>query len=230
MDDGLTIESREGLSLEAALTVPAEVNGIVVVCHPHPKMGGTMNAPLLLALMEAFAGDGWAVLRFNFRGIGASEGEPGTGIEEVADAHGALDLAPTLAAPAPDGSLPLAPPLPLAVVGWSFGGAVALRAAAERDDLDACIAIAPAIRPRPGITAGAPAPEGLSLPARTHLIAARNDHLVSPEDCEAWATAAGATCSVMPGANHFFWGKYDALAKEVTTHLPPTGSSADLAR
>ena len=84
----LRFQSRDRLSLQGALDLPDAPRASVVLCHPHPDMGGTMNAPLLGALTEELVGRRWAVLRFNFRGIGDSEGEASTGLAEVADARG----------------------------------------------------------------------------------------------------------------------------------------------
>ncbi len=181
---------------------------MLVFCHPHPKMGGTMNAPLLLAIRDRLMRDGWAVLRFNFRGIGDSDGESSLGIDEVEDAMAAIDEAHQRF-----------PETPVCIAGWSFGAAVAVRVAAERDDLAVCLAIAPAIKEKPGVTAGLPPPEEVDLKAPTHFIVGINDDLVDPDACQAWAAEAGATCLVMKGANHFFWGKYDDLSEEVARRL-----------
>jgi alpha/beta superfamily hydrolase len=205
----LTCRSLDGLSLEAAIDGPDDPAAVLVLCHPHPKMGGTMEAPLLLALVDALVSRGWAVLRFNFRGIGASEGESSTGEAEVADARGAVELARERFGDAP-----------VAIAGWSFGAAVAVRTAAADPDLAACVAIAPAVKPREGITAGLPGSPGLRLTMPVLLICGANDHLVEPGDCESWAAeVAGSSVDVVAGANHFFWGKYDALAKRVVEFL-----------
>lgn len=167
-----------------------------------------MNAPLLEAVTTELVADGCAVLRFNFRGIGASEGTSGIGHEELKDAAAAVDEA-----------LRRFPDVPLAIAGWSFGGAVAVKTAAQRDEIKACVAIAPAVKEKPGITAGLPPADEVTLSQPTHFIVGINDDLVDPDDCEGWATAVGATCEVMRGANHFFWAKYDRLAQEVLRFL-----------
>lgn len=208
MSESLTIRSRDDLALEAALDGPAEPQAALVLCHPHPKMGGTMEAPLLIAVTEAMTQAGWAVLRFNFRGIGASEGEPSTGEAEVADALGAIDHVR-------EGL----PGIPVALAGWSFGAAVAVRALAADDDVVACAAIAPAVNPKEGVTAGLPDAVGLKGRAPVLLVCGKNDHLVAPDDCSSWAAAAGARVEIMTGANHFFWGKYDDLAETVRDWL-----------
>lgn len=208
MSEALTITSSDGLVLEAALDVPARRAGLtVVMCHPHPQMGGTMNAPLMLALRDALVAQGWPVLRFNFRGIGASEGTPGVGLDEVADAEGALAWA---RARFPGDTLALA--------GWSFGAAVALRAALSAGGVAAVAAIAPAVVEKPGITAGLPLPDG-PLPLPVLVVAAANDKLSPPAECERWARAAGARYVVVAGANHFFWARYERLADVVVGFL-----------
>ena len=201
MTKRLRISSRDGLALEAELDEPERVRAALVLCHPHPQMGGTMNAPLLLALRDEMAERRWAVVRLNFRGIGASAGESGTGIEEVADAGGAVDyLADRF------------PRLPRALAGWSFGGAVAVRLAAAEGGFAGCAAIAPAVEEKPGITAGLPAPSELDLRVPLLVVYGANDKQVSPDACAAWGTAAGADVVRVPGANHFFWAKYEELA------------------
>ncbi len=193
--------SSDGLSLEAVFDHPDNPVASIVLCHPHPKMGGTMKAPLLVALRDHLVQQQWGVLRFNFRGIGSSDGESGTGVAEVADADGALAHASGVY-----------PELPLAIAGWSFGGAVSLRAASLRPELVACTAIAPAIVPKPDITAGAPAPDSFTFPGPTLVVCGANDRHVSPAACRSWAQETGASYQEMKGANHFFWGKYEALA------------------
>jgi alpha/beta superfamily hydrolase len=207
----LTVRSRDGLALEAALDAPDDPKAVFVLCHPHPQMGGTMNAPLLLALRDEMVRRGWAVLRFNFRGIGASEGTSSTGVDEVADAGGALDHAAASF-----------PGRPLAVGGWSFGAAVAVRLAAIEPALAGCVAIAPAVEAKPGVTAGLPAPGDLGVEVPLLVVYAANDKQVSPDACSAWGTAAGADVVRVDGANHFFWAKYERLSELVGEWLDTT--------
>jgi alpha/beta superfamily hydrolase len=200
----LTIRSRDGLSLEAALDAPAAPKAALILCHPHPQMGGTMDAPLLLALRDEMVRRDWTVLRFNFRGIGESAGVSSTGIDEVADAGGALDHAGASF-----------PGLPRAIAGWSFGAAVAVRLAAASPELVGCAAIAPAVDEKPGVTAGLPPPDELEIDVPLLVVYGANDKQVSPEACSAWGTAAGAEVVRVAGANHFFWAKYEQLSKLV---------------
>jgi alpha/beta superfamily hydrolase len=197
------IRSTDGLELEAQIDSPDGPKAALVLCHPHPKMGGTMNAPLLEAVVADLNVRRWAVLRFNFRGLGSSEGTSGTGIEEVADATGALAEMRTRY------------DLPLAIAGWSFGGAVAIRAASQDSDVVACVGIAPAITEKPGITAGLPTPDEISIACPLLIVCGANDELIEPHEAEEWTAAAGGRFVLMKGANHFFWAKYDALARTV---------------
>lgn len=209
MTTPVTFASRDGLALEGAVDSPDDPAAAIVLCHPHPRMGGTMEAPLLGALATHLVDSGWAVVRFNFRGIGKSEGSSSTGEDEVADAAGALDHARSRWGD-----------LPLAIAGWSFGAAVAIRTALEDDSLAGCVAVAPAVRRTEDVTAGLPAPAGLRLAVPVLMICGANDHLVAEADCTAWAGAVpGVEARVVGGANHFFWGKYEALAEMVASWL-----------
>jgi uncharacterized protein len=205
----VTVRSSDGLALEGAIDEPGDVARALVLCHPHPKMGGTMNAPLLCALSDRLVGEGWVVLRFNFRGIGSSEGAPGTGVDEVNDAEGAIALMKDRY-----------PEAPLAISGWSFGAAVAVRVASAHPELAACVGIAPAVKARTDVTAGLPDAENFELDVPTLFVCAANDDLVSVADCRGWAdVVGGAEVVEIPGANHFFWAKYDDLSDTVSGWL-----------
>jgi uncharacterized protein len=208
MSRALTFSSIDGLVLEGMLDGPDDADRALVLCHPHPQMGGTMNAPLLEALTADFADEGWGVVRFNFRGIGRSEGNPSTGPDETADALGAIAEARRLW-----------PRRPVAVAGWSFGAAVAIRAAAEDPTLAACVAIAPSVEAKEGTTAGLPSPDDLEIDVPLLVVTAANDAVVAPAACRAWAEGAFADHIVISGANHFFWARYDRLSEAVRRWL-----------
>ena len=130
----LRIES-DGPTLEAMLHLPEGEPPFpgVVICHPHPQYGGDMYNNVVGALVRAVTGIGAAALRFNFRGVGASEGSYDDGKGEADDvlaALGALRSQPEVNADR------------VALAGYSFGAAVMLRAASDRDDLAAVIAVA----------------------------------------------------------------------------------------
>jgi alpha/beta superfamily hydrolase len=171
-------------------------------------MGGTMNAPLLIAVQAGLVAAGWVVLRFNFRGVGSSEGEFGLGEEEVADALGAVDEL--------KGRLP---GLPIALAGWSFGAAVALRALPHVQDALACVAIAPAVVPKPDVTAGSPDPTTVKGGPPILVVCGANDDQIDPSDCRKWAQEAGARYEELKGANHFFWARYEPLTELIVSFL-----------
>jgi alpha/beta superfamily hydrolase len=205
----LTFTSTDGLRLEGALDAPDDPHAALVLCHPHPRMGGTMNAPLLGALRDELVRRRWAVLRFNFRGIGGSQGEPSLGEDEVADALGAVAVARDRVRGRPIG-----------IAGWSFGGAVAIRAAVADDSLAGCVAIAPAVTRRDEVAAGLPPASELDLGVPLLVVCGARDEVVKPDECRAWIQPVeAATYIELQGANHFFWGRYDDLATTVTEWL-----------
>src|SRR5258708_31867953 len=106
--------------LEAILKAPASPVAAAVVCHPHPLGGGTMNNNVVYRAAKALHEAGLAVLRFNFRGVGASTGRYDGGAGEEEDALAALDLLAQLH-----------PRLPLWMAGFSFGARVGLSVGAR---------------------------------------------------------------------------------------------------
>jgi uncharacterized protein len=200
--ESVAYASDDRLTLEGVLDSEGAPSSLLLLCHPHPQMGGTMNAPLLLAIRDHMVARGWGVLRFNFRGIGKSEGETGAGEAEMNDVRAGLRVLRERF-----------PGLPLAVAGWSFGAAVALRVACKGEDLSACIAVAPPVTPKPGVTVGLPPPESCKPSCPVLVVTGANDDQVSPGDCRSWAKAVSrARYTEIPGANHFFWAKYEALS------------------
>lgn len=209
ISETVSITTADGLTLEGALDSDGSPGASLLLCHPHPQMGGTMNAPLLLALREELLPRGWAVLRFNFRGIGGSQGESGTGEAETSDARAGLAFL--------RGRFP---GLPLALAGWSFGAAVAINVACDDDGLAGCVAIAPAVLAKPGITAGIPAPDDCDISCPILVVTGANDDQVSPAECKRWSDGIrGGTYAEVPGANHFFWAKYETLASIIAEFL-----------
>ena len=119
--DRLQIAGPAG-ALEALLESPAEdaASGCAVVCHPHPLHGGTLENKVTHMLARSFVGLGFSALRFNFRGVGASEGSFDEGNGELADVLAAVEWMKETE-----------PHLPLWLRGFSFGAAMAVKAAVE---------------------------------------------------------------------------------------------------
>ena len=113
--------SSKGVSLDGVFTSPEDLpaqSPSVIVCHPHPLLGGKMQHPLVTAVCRAAHQQGIASLRFNFRGVGDSQGEFSNGEQEQDDLKAALDIVKLM---------PGVHRKRLAVVGYSFGASVILR-------------------------------------------------------------------------------------------------------
>ncbi|MEA3166176.1 MAG: uncharacterized protein QOJ26_1045 [Thermoplasmata archaeon] len=162
----------------------------VVILHPHPLAGGTMGNRVVYDLAVALAADSWRVVRFDFRGVGRSEGEYGNGAGEAEDA-----LAVLAAVEADTGQRPV-------LVGYSFGGAVAVRAAALRPVERLVLVATPAQVLGTSLDAFADAPR---VTAPTHLVVGDRDPYVSVQQAKALAAAfhpeAGLT--ILAAASHF---------------------------
>lgn len=120
--------------LEALLETVEEPRAGVVFAHPHPLHGGTMHTKVVFRAAKAFLRIGCAVLRFNFRGVGASEGSFSDGPGELADLGAALDLMATRYSG-----------LDLWAGGFSFGAWVGMTCGAADDRVSTLIGIAPVV-------------------------------------------------------------------------------------
>ena len=186
--------------LESILDEPGEgpVRGSVVVCHPHPQHGGTMHNKVAHTLARAFVRLGFRTLRFNFRGTEESEGSFDEGVGELDDALAAVDW---LRSGAPDG--------PLWIAGFSFGAAIAVRAAAPAH-ADGLVAIAPAIYRFA---------RNLETPPQCAFLVVQGDEdeLVDVEETIEWINGLepGPELLVVPGAEHFFHGRLVELREAV---------------
>lgn len=109
----------------------------LVICHPHPLYGGDMQNAVVRGLAEAFAAANFAVLRFNFRGVGQSTGQYSEGVGEQQDARAAMEW--LSAQPGVD-------PARLFLAGYSFGARITLAMAATTPRLCGFIAVAPPVR------------------------------------------------------------------------------------
>jgi alpha/beta superfamily hydrolase len=176
--------------------------GKVVVCHPHPQHGGTMHNKVAHTLARAFVRMGFASLRFNFRGTEASEGHFDDGVGELDDALAAIRWLREQQLP---GDLWLA--------GFSFGAAIAVRAATETD-VDGLISVAPAVSRFAAGLAHQPDCPWLVLQGD-------EDELVSVEETVDWINglAPGPELQVMAGAEHFFHGRLTDLREAVSAFV-----------
>jgi uncharacterized protein len=129
-EESVRFASRS-LTLEGRAVLPPGAARATIVCHPHPQYGGDMDSSVVRAVTEALAARGVATLRFNFRGVGASEGSYGGGPGEVDDARAAIAW---LRERSPQATLCLG--------GYSFGAVVALLAGHDGAEVDRLFAIA----------------------------------------------------------------------------------------
>jgi alpha/beta superfamily hydrolase len=116
----LRFETVDGCSLEGELRRPeGDPRGTAVLCHPHPRHGGSKDHPLLWNIRNDLTGRGFTVLGFNFRGVMGSSGEHSGGEAELLDVRAAIDRVREESGG------------PTVVAGWSFGANVGLREAMD---------------------------------------------------------------------------------------------------
>jgi alpha/beta superfamily hydrolase len=195
----LTLATSDGVSLEAErATTPGPSRASVVLCHPHPRYGGTMRSIVIGALFDALPEAGVTVLRFNFRGVERSTGTHDDGHGELLDVHVAVDAAVEQRGDAE----------PLVLVGWSFGADMTLTTPDPR--LAAWIGIAPPLRFRTDF-------EQVAHDARPKLLVlGQHDEYREPASIvEATADWKATEIEVIPGASHFFVGRTDRVVDAV---------------
>lgn len=204
----MTMETRigftaSGLRLEGKLYAPEPAGRGAVLCHPHPQYGGTMDNNVVVACARALQEVGFATLRFNFRGVGASEGAYGDLVGEIEDARAASQCA--------KGELPHAR---LSLIGYSFGALVALRAGFQDPAVDRLVAIAPPVAMYDLSFLG-----GCEKPV---LYVAGDRDSFCPEDAlESRADSLGSRHQIvrLKGVDHFFFGSEARLSAGVTSFL-----------
>ena len=206
----LTIEVAPGVRLEAEYSAPVDAAACVVLAHPHPLRGGSMDAGLIDELFRLLPAAGLATLRFNFRGVGRSTGTHDHGVQEKADLVAAIDASIALAGDA----------LPIIACGWSFGGDVTL--SITHPALTGWVGVAAPLR----ITD----PTGWTAPTDPRpklLLVPEHDQFLSPTDAAArTATWTNTTVLTLPAADHFLAGHARAVAALVVDFsLGPNGQS-----
>ena len=192
-------------AIEAARDEPAEGverRGTVVIAHPHPLFGGTMDNKVVQTMARAFVQCGWTAVRFNFRGVGASAGEYDAGRAEAEDMRAVVRQV------APEGRLALA--------GFSFGSYVAshvLEALWAERSPEKIVFVGTATT-RFGV---APVPP--EAHERTLVIHGEQDDTVPLSDVIYWARPQTLPVTVVPGVGHFFHGQLPLLKSLVVRHL-----------
>jgi alpha/beta superfamily hydrolase len=181
---------------------------IAIILHPHPQFGGTMNHQIIYQLYYAFVHRSFSVLRFNFRGVGRSQGSFDHGLGELSDSAAALDWAQSINPEARS----------CWIAGFSFGAWIGMQLLMRRPEIEGFISIAP--QPNTyDFSFLAPCPSsGL-------IIHGDADKVAPPKDVQGLVdklhTQKGITITqkTLPGANHFFSNDAELLLEECADYL-----------
>lgn len=186
--------------LEAMLETPQDgpPAASAVICHPHPEHGGTMHNKVVHTLARAFVSHRFRTLRFNFRGVGASEGAYDESKGEFDDALAAVQWMRNEAEQSP-----------LWLGGFSFGAAIAVRVAVTARP-DGLVSVAPAVSRFAGNLDRQPDCPWL-------IVQGDEDELVDVDETIEWVNGLepGPELRIFPGADHFFHGRIVELRQAV---------------
>jgi alpha/beta superfamily hydrolase len=191
-------------SLQALRDLPVQPpRGTAVIAHPHPLFGGTMHNKVVQTLARAFVQCGWEAVRFNFRGVEASEGLFDEGRGETDDLLAVIAQA--------------APERPLALAGFSFGAFVTVRALATAGTA----VCAPVKTILVGLAASRfdVPPLAQSLHEQTLIVHGEQDDTVPLPSVLDWARPQHLPVTVVPGVEHFFHGQLPLLRRLAVHHL-----------
>jgi alpha/beta superfamily hydrolase len=193
----ITFSTEDTVRLEGEIRFPEGApRASAVICHPHPRHGGSKDHPILWAVRNELAHRGLVVLVFNFRGVMGSEGTYGGGQTEVRDARAAIGRIREETAD-----------LPTVVCGWSFGASVALREALD-DDRVAALALV-GLPLRPGDVELPALPEATELGALrvpALLLAGEQDEFCPSRDLRAFGERfRTARVEILAGTDHYMW-------------------------
>lgn len=199
----LSLQGQAG-HIEALLDEPAEgaVQGTVVIAHPHPLFGGTMQNKVVQTLARSFVQSRWRAVRFNFRGVGASQGTYDEGRGE------ATDMFQVIAQVAPQG--------PLALAGFSFGAFVTshvVQALGDQRPPQHLVLVGTAA------SRFEVAPVAPELHERCLVLHGEQDNTVPLASVMDWARPQSLPITVIPGCEHFFHGQLPLLKSLVVRHL-----------
>jgi alpha/beta superfamily hydrolase len=213
--------------IEALEDLPSRLNdrgasGVAVIAHPHPLFGGTMDNKVVQTLARAFVQCGWHSVRFNFRGVGATQGVHDEGRGELQDL-----LAVITHATQHLGGGTETQPLPLALAGFSFGSFVishGVQATALQAPPQQLVLVGTAV------TRFDVAPVAHALHGRTLVLHGEHDDTVPLADVMNWARPQALPVTVIPGGSHFFHGQLPLLRNLVVRHLHAGEPVAEVSR
>ncbi len=181
---------------------------IALLLHPHPQHGGTMNNKVVYALYQAFVRRGFSALRFNFRGVGRSQGRFDNGLGEMSDAASALDWMQSYNPNAPA----------CWIGGFSFGAWIAMQLMMRRPEISGFISLAPPASNH-DFTFLAP------CPASGIIVHGGKDEVVPIASGDKLAQKLSSQKNitidyrVMENSDHFFTGELDTLIGHVDDYL-----------
>lgn len=188
-------------ALEVVINAPlTTLSGIALIAHPLPLEGGTLDNKVVYTLAKTFFALGYAAVRFNFRGVGASAGVFDEGNGETDDALAALA----------HGRQRYGNALPIVLAGFSFGSFVQTRVA-HRVNAERMVLIAPAVNRFPTER----------VPPDTIVVHGEQDDVVPLADVFAWARPQELPIIVFPGCGHFFHGRLPQLQRAITGEWQP---------
>ena len=194
--DRVLLDGTAG-TIEVDISDPGDARrGIALIAHPHPLMGGTKDNKVVTTLARTFYALGYAALRPNFRGVGASAGTHDEGRGETADLIAIARYAQNRFGP-----------LPLTCAGFSFGSFVQTRVAKEIKP-DQLVLVAPAVNRF----------AAEEVAAGTLVIHGELDDVVPLTAVLDWARPQNLPVVVVPGGEHFFHGRLHLLQQIVTRH------------
>lgn len=204
----LAISGPEGRIEARYHGAPSTKAPIALVTHPHPQFGGTMNNKVVYQIFHTFARAGFSVLRFNFRGVGRSQGEFDGGQGELADAAAALDWLQTFH---PGSSR-------CWVAGFSFGAWISMQLLMRRPEINTFVSVAPpasiydftflAPCPSAGLIVQGTADETVPEPEVAKLA----EKLIAQR-------GLAIEYKTVAGADHFFEGQLDNLTATVKAYI-----------
>jgi alpha/beta superfamily hydrolase len=184
----------DSIQLEGLLSIQeaSSIKGGVVLCHPHPQYGGDMDNPVITTAAVVASEEGFSTLRFNFRGVGESEGSYGDGVGERIDVEASIHY---LHSTQRDSRLPLI------LLGYSFGACIGFSVAVHDERIKGMVAIAPPLELYDfGFLKG--------CKKEKLVIAGNRDFFCPTTQLEAWYQQLEEPKSLIliQGADHFFFG------------------------
>lgn len=183
--------------LESVITLPDDSpRGLAIVAHPHPLYQGSMDNKIVYILARAFIERQYITVKFNFRGVGQSEGDYAEGKGEIEDVLAVTQFMR-------DHYEDAQTPLPLLLAGFSFGSGVQAHVAQQLQP-DWLVLVAPSVE-------NLQSPPVVEHAKNTLVIHGDQDTTVPLQSVIQWATPQTLPITIVPGAEHFFHGKLPIL-------------------